>query len=71
MQSDILFMQVRLFRAFMERHHLSKGETLHLFQQYEIFEFINDCWEGFHVSSDICALNDIDALLCAKGVVLS
>lgn len=39
--SDILSMQVQLFRGFMARHQLDKRAALKLFQEHDLFGFIS------------------------------
>lgn len=68
LQIDVLSMQIRLFRQFMERHHISKAKASQLFVDYDIFGFIADCYDALHISSDICALNDIDTFLKNREV---
>lgn len=68
LNSDILSMQIRLFRQFMERHNLDKSNASKIFKTHDIFGFIADCYDALHISSDACALNDIDTLLQNSGV---
>lgn len=70
LKSEILSMQIRLFRQFMERHNLNKSAASNIFKNYDIFDFISDCYDGLHISSDASALNDIDTLLQNSGVNL-
>ena len=67
-ETEILSMQIRLFRQFMERHHVGKDETSRIFKDYDIFGFISECYGALHLSGDSCALNDIDTLLKNSGV---
>lgn len=70
LNSDVLSMQIRLFRQFMERHNLDKSNASKIFKTHNIFGFITDCYDALHISSDACALNDIDTLLRNSGVSL-
>lgn len=69
-ESEILSMQIRLFRQFMERHQVDKDVASRIFKDYDIFGFISECYDALHLSSDNCALNDIDTLLKNSGVSL-
>lgn len=70
LNSDILSMQIRLFRQFMKRHNLDKSNTSKIFKTHDIFGFITDCYDALHISGDVCALNDIDTFLRNSGVSL-
>lgn len=70
MINEILFMEIRLFRMFHEKHHLSMKEVSLLFEQFGIWNYIESCYEALHVSGDECALNDIEQILNSKGVQL-
>lgn len=67
---DIRFMQARLFRQFMARHHVDKGTAIRIFREHEIFPFIRDCYDSLELSSDRCALDDIVTLLRNSGVTV-
>ena len=67
-ESEILSMQIRLFRQFMERHQVDKDKASQIFKEYDLFGFISECYGALHLSSDNCALNDIDTLLKNSGV---
>ena len=67
-ESEILSMQIRLFRQFMERHQVDKASQI--FKEYDLFGFTSECYGALHLSSNICTLNDIDTLLRNSGVSL-
>ena len=69
-ETEILSMQIRLFRQFMERHQVDKDKASWIFKDYDLFGFISECYGALHLSSDNCALNDIDTLLRNSGVSL-
>ncbi len=71
MESEILSMQIRLFQQFMKRHGLTKEEASNIFVKNDVFGFISDCYGSLHMSSDRCALNDIDTLLKNSGVSIT
>ena len=68
--SDILSMQVQLFRGFMARHHLDKRAALKLFQEHDLFGFISECYGLLSLSGDEYILDDMDKILVHHGVTL-
>jgi len=64
---QITHMQVRMVRMAMERWHLSVGEVARLFQQYQVFEYIRDCFGIFHVEGDEAVWEEIVPYLKARG----
>ena len=70
MLDEVLFMEARLFRMFWQQHGLSPRQALEFFETYNVWGFIESCYDSLHTSSDICALSDIDQLLASQGVAL-
>ena len=68
--SDILSMQVQLFRCFMARHKLDKWAALKLFQEHDLFGFISECYGLLCLSGDEYILDDLDKILANHGVTL-
>ena len=66
-RNEILDMQVRIFRKFGTRHHIPPEETLSVFEKFDIFGFLSECYELLHVSGDESALDDIDGILESRG----
>ena len=69
MIDEVLFMQTRLFRMFLERYRLSPEDGNRLFNAGGIWGFIAECYDLLHVSGDDAALSDVEEALAAKGVV--
>lgn len=69
-QIDIADMQCWIFRMAQTKWHLSPEECASIFKQYDIFGFINKCYDILHLSSYECALDDVEELLKNKGVVV-
>lgn len=63
-------MEARLFRMFREQTGLSPVQANRLFESQGVWEFIEDCYESLHLSSDEAALSDINRMLAFRGVVL-
>ena len=68
--SDILSMQVQLFRGFMARHQLDKWAALKLFQERDLFGFVSECYGLLCLSGDEYILDDMDKILVHHGVTL-
>ncbi len=69
-QINISHMQCWLFRLAQSKWSQTPEETTALFKQYDIFDYIADCYDVLHLSSYHHALNDIEALLAQKGVIV-
>ena len=65
--NEVLYMQIRLFRIICQRHGLSSRRGNELFEKYGIWDYIEDCYELFHVSGDESIANEIDHVLQIKG----
>lgn len=69
-QKDIYMLQVRLFRLAQLKWNLSANECSELFNRHDIFNYIETCYEFFHVQGDDANLEDIRVFLSKKGVSL-
>ena len=58
-KDDIFMLQVRLFRLAQIEWNLSAEECDRLFKKYDIPEYIETCYEEYHVQGDEANLNDI------------
>lgn len=67
MLDEVLFMQVRLFRMFLEQAHIAPSEAEAVFSEQGIWAFIEDCYDALHLGSDECALADITQKLALQG----
>ena len=68
-RSQITYMQVRIVRMATEKLNLSVAEVASLFDQYQVFEFIRDCFDIFRVEGDDAIWEDIVPYLKARGCV--
>ena len=68
-RSQITYMQVRIARMATEKWSLSVAEVARLFHQYQVFEFIRDCFGIFHVEGDEAIWEEIVPYLKARGCV--
>jgi hypothetical protein len=66
-QMQILHMQVRMVRIATEKFGISVGDAARLFSQYQVFEYIRDCFGIFHVEGDEAIWDDLILFLRSKG----
>ena len=66
MINEVLFMELRLMRLYCEKHHLSGREVNNLFESHGIWDYIEKCYDALHVSSDECALKEIESFIFNK-----
>ena len=69
-QEQILYMQTRLTRTAAEKWHKSLAEAVGIFNRYGVLEYIENCYELFHVQGDEATFEDIESYLRAKGVAI-
>lgn len=65
-QDQITFMQVRLFRLACKRWNKSMTACADFFSQNDLYAYIRDNWDGFHIQGDHACLDDIEAILRHK-----
>ena len=64
---DIFNIQIRMFRLFQISEELNAKDTEAIFVKYEVFDYIETCYEEYHVQGDETNLADIYAYLKQKG----
>ncbi len=69
-QLDIADMQCWLFRKAQMKWNISPSDCAKIFKQYDILDFISECYDILHLNSYDCALHDVEELLKNKGVEL-
>lgn len=67
---DITDMICRVFRLAETTWKKTPVETSAIFKKYNILEFITECYGILHLSSDQCALDDIEVMLRNNGVAI-
>ncbi len=67
-QVGITDMQCRVYRMAQKRWKLSPADCTRLFEQYDIFGFISDCYDTLHLASYDCTLRDVEEILQSNGV---
>ena len=67
---DIEDMQCWVFRMAQTRWKMPAKKCAKQFKEYDIWEFIEECYDILHLNSYNCVLNDIEVLLKNKGVTV-
>ena len=70
MLDEVVFAQTRLFRIFCTRTGLSPQDGNSLWSRFDIWDFVEACYDSLHMSGDDAALEDIFAVLRFKGAAL-
>ncbi len=67
-RDDIFMLQVRLFRLAQLKWDKSAEECEQIFKKYELNEYIETCYEEYHVQGDEANLADLGHYLKVKGL---
>ena len=67
-QTAISDMQCWLFRKAQQKWRIAPSECVKLFRQYNIMDYIRDCYDILHLSSYDHALLDVEDILHQDGV---
>lgn len=65
---DIHDMQCWVFRMAQTKWKLSSSECAKLFKEFNIFKFIEDCYDILHLNSYACVLADVERIIEKNGV---
>lgn len=68
-RQQIIYMQARLIRLASENWNRSIEAIAELFEQYDVFRYIEECFGIFHVEGDDAVLDDVRGYLKNKGVI--
>jgi len=66
-EDNLFFMQVRLFRLAQVRWNKKVADCVDIFDKYEVNDYIETCYEEYHVQGDEANLDDIEKYLYNKG----
>ncbi|MBO4458948.1 MAG: DUF3791 domain-containing protein [Butyrivibrio sp.] len=69
-KDDLFMLQVRLFRLAQIRWDKNVAECEQIFDKYELNDYIETCYEEYHVQGDEANLDDIEGYLRRKGVAI-
>ena len=64
---QITHMQVRMARMATEKWNLPIAEVARIFQEFQVFEYIRDCFGIFRVEGDEAVWDDLVPYLKSKG----
>ena len=67
-RDDIFMLQVRLFRLAQLKWNKSAEECEQTFKKYGLNEYIETCYEEYHVQGDEANLADLEHYLKVKGL---
>lgn len=62
-KEDLYQIQVRLFRLAQLKWNISAPKCSEIFKKYDIYGYIETCYEFFHVQGDEASLSDIEKYL--------
>ena len=66
---EVIYMQVRVFREFLNRHKMRAVDAYQLFEKNDIWGYIESCYEVLHMSGDESVLSDIQRILKRNGAL--
>ena len=69
MVDEVLFMEIRVFREFLNRFKMKVKDAYDLFDANDIWGYIESCYDVLHMSGDECVLDDIQQILRKNGVL--
>ena len=66
-QRDFFLIQARLFRLLQVGYDLTAELCEELFRKFDLYEYIKDCYEEYHVQGDEANLSDMEEYLKRKS----
>ncbi len=65
---DLFLIQIRLFRLAQARWNIDEEKCSDIFNKYKIYDYIETCYDFFHIQGDEANLADIELYLKNNGV---
>ncbi len=65
---QIIYMQARLVRLAAKEWNMSIAAVASLFAEFDVLQFVRECFGIFHVEGDYAVLDDVVTYLDSKGV---
>ena len=65
---DLFLIQIRLFRLAQDRWNIDEEKCSDIFNKYKIYDYIETCYDFFHIQGDETNLADIELYLKNNGV---
>ena len=69
-EDDLFLIQIRLFRLAQNKWNINEEKCSKIFNEYKIYDYIETCYDFFHIQGDEANLNDIESYLKNNGVSL-
>ncbi len=69
-EDDLFLLQIRLFRLAQSRWNIDGIKCSKIFNTYKIYDYIETCYDFFHIQGDDANFSDIMGYLKNKGVKL-
>ena len=66
---EVIYMEVRVFREFLNRFKMKSSEAYLLFEENDIWGYIESCYDVLHLSGDEAVLNDVQKILQKNGAL--
>ena len=70
MINEVLYMEIRLFREFCRKYHISNKQANSIFKDNKIWEYLESCYDTLHMNGDDYILADVTNILEKKGVAI-
>ena len=67
---EVIYMEVRIFREFLDRFKMKASEAYSLFERNDIWGYIESCYDILHMNGDEYVLNDVQQILIKNGALL-
>ncbi len=66
-KEDLYQIQIRLFRLAQIRWNLTTCDCRNLFKKYSVYDYIETCYEVYHIQGDEENLKDMEKYLKNQG----
>ena len=66
---EVLYMEVRIFREFINRLKMKASDAYSLFEKHDIWGYIESCYPVLHMNGDEAVVNDILHILSRNGAI--
>ena len=66
-KNDLFLLQVRMFRLAQIKWNVDSKKCSELFNKYKIYNYIETCYEFFHIQGDEANFVDIENFLKNQG----
>ena len=67
---EVLYMEIRVFREFIRRYKLKTTDAYRIFDENDIWGYIESCYDVLHMGGDECVIEDIQKILSRNGAIV-